>query len=66
MLCDQGQFRWEFPLRPGDIALPEARRLSAGIADVVAAVNDPPSEVGSNFPRPASNSPMPQLVERAV
>jgi len=66
VLSDQGQFRWEFPLRPGDITLPEARRLSAGIANVIGEVNNPTSEVGSNFQRPASNSPVPQLVERAV
>jgi putative ABC transport system permease protein len=65
-LNEQGQYRWEFPLETGDITLPEAQRLSGSIASLIGQVSDPTSEVGSNFNRPASNSPVPQLVTQAA
>jgi putative ABC transport system permease protein len=65
-LGDQGQYRWEFPLRSGDITLPEAQHLSGSIAGIIAAVNDPSSELGSGFQRPASSSPVPELVSQAT
>ena len=49
-LADQGQFRWEFPLRDVELTLPVAQRLSNGIAEIIASVNDPTSEVGFGLP----------------
>jgi putative ABC transport system permease protein len=66
VLGDQGQYRWELPLRSGDITLPEAQRLSGAIAGIIAAVNDPSSELGSGFQRPATSSPVPDLVTQAT
>ena len=63
---ETGQYRWEFPLEAGDITLPEAQRLAGSIASLIGQVSDPTSEVGSNFNRPASNSPVPQLVTHAA
>jgi hypothetical protein len=66
VLGDQGQFRWEYPLRAGDVTLPQAERLSADISNIIANVTDPSSEVGSAFQRPAFDSPVPDLVHQAT
>ena len=65
-LGDQGQFRWEFPLRPATSRCRRPAGCPPASPGVIAAVNDPTSEVGSDFQRPASNSPVPDLVDAGV